>query len=330
LHIRLHVSDGHVDRVDIKTTRYDVSGALFQGSAPEDALKRMGQVFSLCGIAQTIAACTAAENALGVDAGTSLIKARDTLRLSEMATQTAMRLCLHWPQALNMSPLPAPVQASMKVQRLLSQMLSGALAGPAFAATDQDMSKLWQKVDALTNAIGDLRQAGGLHDQLRHQLVRLGWQGFGALPGNTAPEQGALSRCWNAPAVIAARQEFGAGLLARLEAGFCDLEQSLKDMRAALTKVEGVVVAPVWSGDDGTGQATVETARGALSHKVAIRQGKIASYQISAPTEANFAPGGPVVAGLLGAREEKIESAARLHVLAIDPCVDFTIGLDHA
>ena len=76
--------------------------------------------------------------------------------------------------------------------------------------------------------------------------------------------------------------------------------------------------------------AEVETVRGALRHRIRIEDGRIADYAISAPTEANFRLGGPVEAGLLGAAAAGIESAARLHVLAIDPCVEFTVEVDHA
>ena len=325
------MADGHVDRVNVTTTRSDVSGAVFSGWNPKDVISRMSRIYSLCGIAQTVAACASVEDAQDLRAGPPLVAARDALRLSEMLTQTAMRLCLHWPKALNMGPLPAPVQASMAVQSALSWVFAGALSESAANAADPDMSQLSQKIDLLSQAIDKLHQTGGLRDQLRDALVDRGWQGFGALPPNATPEQGALNRRWNDPTVAAARQVFGAGLLARLEAGFCDLAALLDEMRVALSMTSPGVVAPALSDLDGTGRAVVETARGALSHSVTIRQGRIALYQIAAPTEANFAPGGPVESGLLGALDEpELETAARLHVLAIDPCVEFTLGLQHA
>ena len=75
----------------------------------------------------------------------------------------------------------------------------------------------------------------------------------------------------------------------------------------------------------GEGAATVETARGPLTHEVEIRDLRVTRCRTTAPTERNFAPGGPVAAGLQGAPLDLL--AAELHILAIDPCVAASVDL---
>ena len=116
----------------------------------------------------------------------------------------------------------------MKVQRLLSQMLSGALAGSRIRGHGsghvQAVAKGLMRVPMLS---GDLRQPGGLARPAcaTNWNPATIWQGFGALPGSdTAPEHGALdAQVLDHPPVSYRRayKNSAAGLLAtRLEAGF--------------------------------------------------------------------------------------------------------------
>jgi Ni,Fe-hydrogenase I large subunit len=79
------------------------------------------------------------------------------------------------------------------------------------------------------------------------------------------------------------------------------------------------------------GFGAVESARGRLYHWAEIGpEERVAAYAILAPTEWNFHPVGPFVAGLLGARVGQGEAArlaaARLAAL-FDPCVAFDVTL---
>ena len=84
---------------------------------------------------------------------------------------------------------------------------------------------------------------------------------------------------------------------------------------------------------NGEGLAAVETARGMLLHRARLVDQHVADYQIVAPTEWNFHPGGALATGLVGleAREDvQLIGATRLAVHALDPCVAFRIEADHA
>ncbi|MEZ5720447.1 MAG: nickel-dependent hydrogenase large subunit [Paracoccaceae bacterium] len=82
---------------------------------------------------------------------------------------------------------------------------------------------------------------------------------------------------------------------------------------------------------DGAGVGLVEAARGALGHWLRIEGGRIAAYQIIAPTTWNFGPRdaagtpGPVEA-LVGARACERAPVSVQHILrSFDPCMVCTV-----
>lgn len=86
--------------------------------------------------------------------------------------------------------------------------------------------------------------------------------------------------------------------------------------------------------DDAEGVGLTEAARGSLGHWVAIRKGKIANYQIVAPTTWNFSPRdaqgvpGALEAALVGAPvlpDEETPVAVQHIVRSFDPCMVCTV-----
>jgi hydrogenase large subunit len=86
--------------------------------------------------------------------------------------------------------------------------------------------------------------------------------------------------------------------------------------------------------DEARGVGTVEAARGALGHWLVIRQGRIANYQVIAPTTWNFSPRD--AAGVPGALEqalvgtpvgddERVPLAVQHVVRSFDPCMVCTV-----
>lgn len=303
-----------VGAVEIASTRPLSAARVFVGKPVDDVVESIGRLFSLCGKAQTVAALRAAEQALGLDPAPGVEAARELLRLAEMLTQTAMRLGLHWPRALGLELRPDLVRAALAAE----QAVEAQVAGMGWRAVGAGVTA---PPDAMTDTLARLTDAlagSALVAQLATALEVRGREGFGALPEGMAPEAGALSRNWDARKVAAARAAHGAGLAARLAASAEDLARLPLEMIAALAGVEATPAraAPRRSG---AGAATVETARGPLTHRIEIKDGVVVSCETEAPTEANFAPGGPAAAGLVGAVLDP--GAAELHLLAIDPCV---------
>ncbi len=77
----------------------------------------------------------------------------------------------------------------------------------------------------------------------------------------------------------------------------------------------------------------LEAARGRLVHQLSIENEKIKSYQILAPTEWNFHPEGilnHMIKSLEFTNKEDLIGKVRLLINAIDPCVGYSIEVDHA
>ncbi len=318
IHVALAPEGARVAAVRITSTRPTEAARVFVGKPVGEVTSSIGRIFSLCGIAQTVAALDAAEQALGIGASAEASAARDVLRLAEMAAQIVMRLGLHWPRALGLPMQPEAVRGALMGQQMLEAQLLGAgwrrpgaaLSAPAPAAADTVARFAAIDIPAL---VAPLAQA----------LAERGWEGYGALPEGMAPEVGSFARQWEA--VAEPRAAHGPGLAARLHAAAADFTAIAAEMRVRLAAT-GPVPERAPSRQSGAGEATVETARGPLHHRMTVTDGIVTACQTEAPTEENFAADGPVAAGLLGAPADLV--AAELHLLAIDPCVGCTVALD--
>ena len=77
----------------------------------------------------------------------------------------------------------------------------------------------------------------------------------------------------------------------------------------------------------GRGRATVETARGTLTHEISLAGERIAAYRIVAPTDRLFGPDGPLPGLLTGTQKVGAGGTAQRAVMALDPCVPWELEL---
>jgi len=86
--------------------------------------------------------------------------------------------------------------------------------------------------------------------------------------------------------------------------------------------------------DNAKGVGMVEAARGALGHWLVVKEGKIANYQIVAPTTWNFSPRdrdgipGALEQALVGVpvgEHERVPLAVQHVVRSFDPCMVCTV-----
>ncbi len=155
-------------------------------------------------------------------------------------------------------------------------------------------------------------------------------------------ETGPLARVAGHPLIAALLAEYGNGLLTRLAALLVELALSADRLEAMIRPAPDGddrmgVRAEVGAGPDVRGCVQVgigsaEAARGLLVHRVSIVDGRVAQYQILAPTEWNFHPQGVVAQGLAaiarsGAQRAELEHLARLYITAVDPCVDYQLSV---
>lgn len=127
-----------------------------------------------------------------------------------------------------------------------------------------------------------------------------------------------------------------AGVLARVAGRLLEIARTqilLEEWVAAL-KPEERFMTQVNLPKDGVGEGLVEAARGSLGHWIRIADGKIAGYQIIAPTTWNFSPRdaagipGPVEAALVGAKVGEAEDTPLTvqHIVrSFDPCMVCTV-----
>ena len=127
-----------------------------------------------------------------------------------------------------------------------------------------------------------------------------------------------------------------SGVLARVAGRLLEIArtQILMEGLLAAIRPEERFMADHTTARDGMGAGLVEAARGALGHWLRIEGGRIANYQIIAPTTWNFSPRdaqgipGPVEAALAGApvREGEDTPVAVQHIVrSFDPCMVCTV-----
>ena len=73
---------------------------------------------------------------------------------------------------------------------------------------------------------------------------------------------------------------------------------------------------------DGSGQGSVQTARGPLEYRLTLAQGRWRDCEVRSPTDRTFAPGGPAT-HLLARLHQAHDPlrAVRWVIAALDPCV---------
>lgn len=133
-----------------------------------------------------------------------------------------------------------------------------------------------------------------------------------------------------------ARDLAGGGVLARVAGRLLELARSQTVMEEFAGGIDpaATFMDPAPEVQDGQGTGLVEAARGALGHWVRIENGRIATYQIVAPTTWNFSPRdasgqpGPLEAALAGApvRTGETTPISVQHIVrSFDPCMVCTV-----
>ncbi|KAA0684181.1 nickel-dependent hydrogenase large subunit [Roseomonas genomospecies 6] len=102
--VRLETVRGRVRAVSVAVRRPAAARALC-GRTPEEAMRLVPLLFSLCGTAQSLAAAEALEGALGLD-GRPHAAARALLADAETAANHAWQALMEWPARLGEAPQP--------------------------------------------------------------------------------------------------------------------------------------------------------------------------------------------------------------------------------
>ncbi|OOY16634.1 nickel-dependent hydrogenase large subunit [Thioclava sp. DLFJ4-1] len=204
----------------------------------------------------------------------------------------------------------------------------GALDAVDFGAITEDLSHAWMLGAQAHPWQGETRPDEAMRE------AAYSWCKAPRLNGQTV-ETGALAR-----QVVdghpLARALAGGGVLARVAGRLLELARTQAFMEGLAKGIDPAAAFMV-QGDlpeAGQGAGLVEAARGALGHWLRIEDGRIASYQIIAPTTWNFSPRdaegvpGPLEAALVGApvaAGETTPVSVQHIVRSFDPCMVCTV-----
>jgi coenzyme F420-reducing hydrogenase alpha subunit len=236
LDIELACRGARVERVVIQSGRPLHASRLLENVAPDEALKRIPRVFSICATAQCEAALRACEQALGLTPSPAQRRARSMLVWMETAREHLLRILLDWPGFLDE---PVPGERLPQVMRLLPD-LRRALFGEAqpFRLDGRpaiDFTALIGAIDALRVLTAQvLGSDGGLSSPLHSRTAFDAWLARGdALPARLLRHVRELG--WQ-------------GLGCTQEAWLPALDAEALRTRLATPDTDAFVAAPDWQG----------------------------------------------------------------------------------
>ncbi len=319
---------------------------LLIGKTPEEVLKIIPLVHSVCATAQTHASVLALEGALGITAPKRTLLARQTLTMMECLREHVLRAIIDWPKLMG---LTGDVMAARQAIAFLPRFQVGLTgAGGAFSLNAEVVANfplLWGVLDEAAaflekhvfgEAVDVWLSRRGL-DELRQWAIMaetaaarfVGWLfdtgrfGIVAFPAFENGVAGADATSFVRRAGDPLLVSLGAPALgARFAARLVELARLPGEIRAVLAG-ETAVPAP-----RATGQGEVEAARGPLLHWARVEDDRVQEYRIVPPTACNFARQGVASLGLNAIaamdREEQ-RLCAHLVVNAIDPCVAYEV-----
>ncbi|MGH1460477.1 MAG: hypothetical protein ACRBB6_00410, partial [Neptuniibacter sp.] len=96
LNIKIKWREGVIEQVDLSSSRPQKVTSLFNGKLLLDLLSLIPILYSLCGIAQKVAALRAAESALDIKVSPEVDQGRNLLVQAETARELGLRLFTDW------------------------------------------------------------------------------------------------------------------------------------------------------------------------------------------------------------------------------------------
>lgn len=275
-------------RIDAVVLKRPLMTRLFIGQNPDAAVRLVPHLYALCAEAQRFTAQAALAAADGRQLQRSALDER--LLWLEMLHENLWRLLLDWPVACGL----APARDEFAAWRSARHGVDGAAATRRLI--DETLCPL---VEKCRKTLVDRNIAPSWPSPDPATWLAW-WQAGGSSPQTLAPND--IAAAWLARVADVARAT------AALEAG----------------QPFPVVAA----GGDGVGVAQSVTARGILTHAIAIEQGKVKRYHLEAPTDACFA-GPQALVALLAGRCFDAAGAARIGletaILALDPCLPYEV-----
>lgn len=262
------------------------------GRPVDEALALLPRLFSLCGVAQSIAF----RLTLGLDPGPAEGQRREILR------DHVARLCLGWPALLGLPPVALPSGWQAGGEDLAFALTGGDMPGDLAGLNDW----MGQGRGVAPVLAGIAAAFGPVGPEVNLPLVTPETAlAAGAVENSVAARQAAH------PLVAAVERDKGRGPFWHAVARLVD----------ALAVAAGDVPAPVVLPD---GTATVAAARGTYALRAKAEAGRITEFVRRTPTDHLAAPGGSL-ANLMTAFAPLTPAKATLLAGVLDPCVPVTV-----
>jgi uptake hydrogenase large subunit len=266
---------------------------MFVGRAPAEVIQSIPLIYTLCAEAQHLAG----QGALAAAMGEAFEPPASAGLWIELLHESLWRLLLDWPVALGFAPEKAAFIAWRAARHGDDSLLESRrlLTTTLPALAEKCLEKLAEpSLPASCEA-----PSFSPEQWLGH------FQGTRSLP----PAE--------APATI--RLAFEARLAA---------------VKVAIDALQAAIPYPIaLAANAGCGVAQTVTARGVLTHAVRLAAGRVSEYRVWAPTDAFFADAVPLRRLLNGrtfATLADAHQAVNQGVLALDPCLPYTVELTHA
>jgi hypothetical protein len=328
----------------VALTRPGGVARVLAGRRAADALALVPRLFSVCGRSQAVAAALACERAAGIEAADETGRERSTQVEAEIVHEHFWRMLLDWPRAAGAAgdaPLLARIRARLGAPGWAGE-LAGIFDGLLGAPRDvlEDPARFDEWLDAGASPLARVLA------QLRAEAGALSAPGVPLMPSMTPGLAAVLARRLDADAGFTSAPDWdGApcetGARARLREHplVAQAHPVVARFAARLAELAAVLDgdAPGRTGSaalsSGDALGWVETARGLLVHRVTLDGGKIARYQIVAPTDWNFHPRGALaleLAALPAADRAELGRRVELLVQSLDPCIAWGVEVGHA
>jgi coenzyme F420-reducing hydrogenase alpha subunit len=238
----------------------------------------------------------------------------------------------------------------IKLEQQLQNLLIGSKNNSESIFTDMDSFNNWLQV-------GESKSVTFLNYLQQHKLNEIGDVKVSHLPDLNLQEVSALLNndayiqhpsyqeitCETTPYSRQSKHQFikqlvnvhGNGVLTRAVSQLLEVFELLNKVKHDYRDIEPENISyniqlPVL---ETSALVQLEAARGRLVHQLSIENEKIKTYQILAPTEWNFHPEGVLnnmIKSLSFTDKEDLIKRVKLLVNAIDPCVGYSVEVDHA
>ncbi|MEO1015738.1 MAG: nickel-dependent hydrogenase large subunit [Pseudomonadota bacterium] len=299
---------------------------VMRGRTIDEATRFAGVLFPLCPRAHQAAFLRAAEAALGVHLPPEQAAAREMVVLAEAVAAGVWREALSWPTLSGAPSSPGPVRAARAASEdILRAVYADDWARLGGAAVRLDPPALAQSVHALRGAVAALGEASVFlpaNDADAFDVALDGTRPLGEAIWRAELTEAASGLEETPRALHLIGEVASAPVAAWYLAQHRHLLALTEDLATLSDILEPSAALDVLPRDHaGTGLGVAITARGRLRHAVSIENGRIADWRAAAPTDWNFAAGGPVArAARRLAPGPGLQTRARRLVGAFDPC----------